>query len=162
MKNRSRARSTTRRSISLQTIAQSVEVLELDQAIATLLKKDLSPEVFFPKYLIKMLRLAGLQNTRDLALALVEYRSGLVDMVGPYFEFTNQAWRLAAGNLSLVYRGYSLFFLSHIVILQSPLLEANKVSKLAQFYRELDYPDDESSAQRVATGLYMALKHLGK
>ncbi|MBI3558371.1 MAG: GTP pyrophosphokinase family protein [Deltaproteobacteria bacterium] len=148
--------------VSLQSTVQSAQVLELDQAIATLLGKELSPEVFFPEYLVKMLRLAGLQNTRDLAQALTNYRAGIVEMVTPYFEFTNQAWRLAAGNLVSVYRGYSLFFLSHVIILQSPLLEANKVSKLAQFYRELDYPDDESSAQRVAAGLFGALRHLGK
>ena len=148
--------------VSLHTIVQSAEVQELDRAIANLLGKELSPEIFFPAYLVKMLRLAGLQTTSELAQALVEYRAGIVDMVAPYFEFTNREWRLAASNLGLVYRGYSLFFLSHVIILQSALLEANKISKLAQFYRELDYPDDESSAQRVAAEIFSALKHLAK
>jgi ppGpp synthetase/RelA/SpoT-type nucleotidyltranferase len=143
--------------VSLHAVSHGGEVNALDEAIAGILGRRLSGEVFFPEYLVRMLRLSGLGTTRDLYAALRRHRDDVTAMVRPYFEYTATAWRLTAASLDCVHRGYSLFFLSHVVIVRSPDLGLSKVSKLTQLYRELDYPDDERAAQRVASDLLAAL-----
>lgn len=126
---------------------------DLDQEIAAQLGKPLSDTLFFPEYLLKMLRLAGFRNTKEVHQRLPTARDTVLKMVAPYFEFTGAEWRLSSRDFESVPRGYALFFLSHAAILESTILEQNKVAKLAEFYRELDYPDDEASAYRVASAL---------
>ncbi len=145
-------------SISLQTVARSREVRELDEAVAGLLGKPLSADVFFPDYLVRMLRLSGLVNTRDLHASLRANRAHVLAMIPPYFEFARSTWKLTVASLDQVHLGYSLFFLSLVAILRGPDLGISKVSKLTQVYRELDYPDDERTAHRVASGLVAALQ----
>ncbi|MFZ2956925.1 MAG: hypothetical protein WA705_08560 [Candidatus Ozemobacteraceae bacterium] len=145
--------------VSLLSIINEPVVRELDEGIASLLGKELSPSPFFPAYLIKLLKLAGLKDTKELLSALSQYGSLVREIVLPYFDFTCNAWQLTVNSIDRVYRGYSLFFLSHIVVLQSPQLDINKVSQLTQMYRELDYPNDEKTAQTVSGLLFSALKN---
>lgn len=143
--------------VSLDAVTQGREVGALDEAIADVLGRPLSPELFYPEYLARMLRLSGVGTTRDLYDALRRHRDDVTAMVRPYFEFATRAWRFDPASLDRVHRGYSLFFLSHVAIVRGPDLGLSKVSKLTQLYRELDYPDDERTAQRVASGLLAAI-----
>jgi len=143
--------------ISLHSVARSAEVRALDERIAAQLGRPLATDVFFPDYLVRMLRRSGLATTTDLYRSLRENREHVAAMVQPYFEFTSRTWKLTAASVAEVHRGYCLFFLSHVEILRGPELGISKVSKLTQLYRELDYPDDERAAQRVASGLVAAL-----
>lgn len=132
---------------------QAEPIQELDREISRLLKRPLSTALFFPEYLLKMLRLVGFRTTREVYTALQRHGQHLLTLIGPYFEFTRTVWHLHSSDFESIPGGYCLFFLSHSVILQSTILERNKVAKLAQFYRELDYPEDERSAFEVAEKL---------
>ncbi len=144
--------------VSLASVAKSAPVSALDAELARALSRPLDEQVFFPRYLVKLLKRAGLATTREVLAALEAHRGTVLKVVGPYFEFTRSAWSLTAANLEALQRGYSLFFLAHVVLLKSTDLELAKVAKLTELYRELDYPDDEKTAQQVASGLIAALK----
>jgi putative GTP pyrophosphokinase len=144
--------------VTLVPVANDALVVELDTAIGQLLGRKLGEEVFFPEYLVKMLTRAGLHTTREVMEALGTHADAVRLIVNPYFEFTKVAWSLAASSLQAVPRGYCLFFLAHVVILRGPELGLAKVAKLARLYGELDYPDDEQAAQRVASALISALR----
>jgi hypothetical protein len=139
--------------ISLNSFIHSPDVKAIDQTIANLLGKNLHHEPFFPEYLLKMIRLSGLTTIASLQDELVRYKDQLLSMVLPYFEFARLTWTLSASQMEHVQKGYCLFFLSHIVVYRSPILGISKVDRVARFYRELDYPNDPSTAHHVAIGL---------
>lgn len=147
--------------VSLPTVARGDAVAALDRAIAAMIERPLSDEVFFPEYLARMLRLSGLATTADVDAALARHGAEAMAIVRPYFDFATRQWRLTASSLDVVHRGYALFFLSHVVIVRGDERELSKVAKLTQLYRELDYPDDERQAQRVASGLLATLQAAG-
>ena len=147
--------------ISFNSVVSWPEVSSLDLEIAHALGKSLSQDVFFPDYLLKMLKFSGLSSIGLIRNSLRENREQILEMVTPYFEFTHQTWKLTSSHLECVHRGYSLFFLSHVAVLKSKMLELNKVGKVAQFYRELDYPEDERLAYQVASGLIKELRRAG-
>jgi putative GTP pyrophosphokinase len=144
--------------VSLPTVARCDAVCALDQAIAAMIERPLVEEVFFPEYLARMLRLTGLTTTADVDAALQRHGAEVTAIVRPYFDYASRAWKLTASSLDAVHRGYSLFFLSHVVIVRGPERELSKVGKLTQLYRELDYPNDERQAQRVASELLATLQ----
>ena len=143
--------------VTLATFACGDDVVALDGAIATLLEKPLGEEVYFPEYLVKMLVLAGLGTTLELHEALRRHRDHLPRAVRPYFEVTERLWQQGAASVDVIHRGYSLFFLAHVAIVAGPELGISKVQKLTQLYRALDYPDDDVTAQKLASGLVAAL-----
>lgn len=144
--------------VSLHAAVSSDEVRALDARIALTLNRPLSPDVFYPQYLTRMLHHAGLGSTQALRDALAGHGDDVLALLQPYFDFASSAWRFTPSSFDRVHRGYSLFFLSHAVILRAPEPGLSKVSKLTRLYRELDYPDDESTAQRVAGELLAALQ----
>ncbi len=129
----------------------------LDEKLAALLGKPLSGRLFFPQYLVRMLRLSGLATTAALHEALDRHRDRVLEIVPRYFAFTDRAWALTARDIAAVDRAYSLFFLAHVAILAGDELGISKVGKLAEVYRELDYPDDERTAHEVASAIAAAL-----
>lgn len=144
--------------VSLLSFVREAEVAAVDGAIAALLGKSLGDEAFFADYLLKMLRLSGLQEIADVRAALVRDQDAILRLVPPYFDFAQAAFRLTKSSLEHVPRGYSLFFLSHLRVLDSPMRDLSKVERMAQFYQALDYPDDPREAQRVASQLLRALR----
>lgn len=139
--------------VSLGALLDCSEVRTVDQQIANALSKNLGPEVFFPGYLLKMLGAAGVLTVADARVGVAQHAEAIVRMVKPYFAFAFQTWRLSPEQMPHLFRGYSLFFLAHAVVLRSTSLGIDKVERLAHLYRELDYPDDERAAQRVASML---------
>src|SRR5262249_50322287 len=97
---------------------------------------------------------ASVGQARD---GVTRHAPAILSMVKPYFAFAWEAWRLSPAQMDRVFRGYSLFFLAHAEVLGSAGLGIDKVARLARLYRELDYPDDERAAQRVASRLVDAL-----
>ena len=144
--------------LSLSSLLQRPEVHELDLAIAEKLARPLDHGAFFPDYLVRMLALSGIENVGAALAQLVTHKTRILAMVDPYFAFASSEWKLSPAQMQSIYRGYSLFFLAHVALLQSPLLGISKAERLARFYGELDYPDDPRSAQRIAAGLLSAFK----
>jgi ppGpp synthetase/RelA/SpoT-type nucleotidyltranferase len=143
--------------VSLDSVARAPEVEALDRAIAEKLAKAVGDEVFYPGYLARMLRLAGLDTTEDLRRAVDEHGPSVPRLVGPYFEFARRALALDPANLDAISRGYALFFVAHAVVVRGPELGLSKVARLTRMYAELDFGGDEQRAHELASGLLTAL-----
>jgi putative GTP pyrophosphokinase len=144
--------------LSLAALLETSEVREVDAAIARELGKELGDAPFYPDYLLKMLAAAGVQTVAAARDGARVRQRSIVAMVKPYFAFASQAWSLSPQRMDRVFRGYALFFLAHALVLDRPALGLDKVERLTRLYRELDYPDDERAAQRVAGSLVAAFR----
>jgi ppGpp synthetase/RelA/SpoT-type nucleotidyltranferase len=142
--------------LSLGSLLDGDDVRAADEAIALTLGRPLGTEPFFPDYLIRMLAACGLDDVASARAALADHRARLPRMVAPYFAYSRQAWGLAPDQMPTLVRGYALFFLAHAVALDAPRLGADPITRLAQLYRELDYPDDAAAAEQVARALVAA------
>jgi putative GTP pyrophosphokinase len=144
--------------LSLAALLETAEVCEVDGAIARELGKTLGDEAFYPDYLLKMLAAAGVRTVAAARDGVRARQAAIVAMVKPYFAFASQAWSLSPQRMDRVLRGYALFFLAHALVLDAAALGLDKVERLTRLYRELDYPDDERAAQRVAGSLVAAFR----
>jgi ppGpp synthetase/RelA/SpoT-type nucleotidyltranferase len=144
--------------LSLASLLEQQDVRELDQALAKSLGRPLNEDAFFPDYLVRMLKLSGIKRVSEALSQLVANKARILALVEPYFTFASSEWKLSPAQMPSLFRGYSLFFLAHMVLLDGPLLGISKVEQLARFYGELDYPDDPRTAQRVAGDLLAAFQ----
>ena len=144
--------------LSLHSLLACDEARALDQRIADRLGKPLDDEPFYPDYLLRMLAASGIATIGTARAGLARHADRIPAMVAPYFEFAASTWRLSPDGMARIFRGYSLFFLAHATVLEASALGINRVERLAHLYRELDYPDDEFAAQRVATQLVEAFR----
>lgn len=143
--------------VSLEGLCREDRVAALDAEVARALDKPLVPDLFYPDYLVRMLRLSGLSTTDVLRAAVTEHARDVPLVVPAYFEFAGPAFGLHAHELASVRRGYALFFVAHLAILRSPELGLSKVARLTRLYHELDHPNDERAAHAIASGLARAL-----
>lgn len=143
--------------VSLEGLCREQAIASLDHAVAEALGKPVVPDLFYPDYLVRMLRLAGLSTTDALRSAVAAHRDHVPRVVPAYFEFAGPAFGLRADELASVQRGYALFFVAHLAILRSPELGLSKVARLTRLYHELDHPNDEGTAHAIASGLARAL-----
>ena len=146
--------------LSLGSLLDCAEVRELDLAIADQLGRALGGPPFFPDYLLRLLAASGLSTVGTTRAALVRHRAAIVAMVQPYFRFASAAWRLSPDHLERVSPGYSVLFLVHAVVLDSPSLGIDKFERLVHLYHQVDYPEDRPAAQRVAGELLAVLDPL--
>jgi ppGpp synthetase/RelA/SpoT-type nucleotidyltranferase len=146
--------------LSLGALLDCAEVRDLDRVIAVALDKELGDEPFYPDYLLRMLGSSGIRSVGEARAGIAAHAGLIASMVRPYFAFAWQTWQLSPDQMNRVFRGYSLFFLAHAELLTGPALGIGKVERLARLYRELDYPDDERAAQRVASELVDAFGDL--
>lgn len=142
--------------LSFAALLDCAEVRELDLAIARALERPLGDDPFFPDYLLKMLASSGVRSVAEARRGIVSHGDAIVAMVKPYFAFAWRTWSLSPDAMDRIFRGYSLFFLAHAEVLRTPSLGIDKVARLANLYRQIDYPDDERAAQRVASQLVEA------
>jgi hypothetical protein len=49
---------------------------------------------------------------------------------------------------------------AHLAIVRAPETGLSKVARLTRMYSELDYPEDEKTAHRIASGLVLALSNV--
>ena len=143
--------------LSLAALLECAELVGLDQAIASQLGRPLGEQPFFPDYLVRMLRASGLTTVTAARAALVRQHDAILALVAPYFAFTTEAWRLSPERLGQVSRGYALLFLAHVRVIGDGPGDDGAVTRLAQLYQELDYPDDPATAEGVARGILRAL-----
>lgn len=143
--------------LSLDSLLDCHEVRELDLAIGAELGRAVGGQPFFPEYLLRLLAAGGLATVGATRAALVQHRAAIVALVAPYFRFATVAWRLSPERMDHVARGYSLLFLVHAVILDSPRFGTSAFDRLVHLYHQVDYPDDRAAAQRVARELVVAL-----
>lgn len=144
--------------LSLESLLDCEETRTLDDEIAKLIGKEIGKETFFPDYLLRMLDSSGIRTIGEAKDGLVRHRTAIGTIVKPYFAFTEATWHLSPEQLTQAPRGYCLFFLAHVTVLRSPSLGVGKVERLAHLYRQLDYPNDARTAQRVASKLIDAFK----
>lgn len=143
---------------SLDALLACAEVEESDGAIASVLRRELGDDAFYPDYLLKMLASSGVHSTDDARVGVARHGDAILAMVEPYFAIAKRLWELSPDQMPRIFRGYSLFFLAHVEVLRSSTLRLEKIERLARFYRELDYPDDPKTAHHLATILVDAFE----
>ncbi|MDR3606099.1 MAG: GTP pyrophosphokinase family protein [Oligoflexia bacterium] len=145
-------------SLSLLSILGRDEISKLDLEISEFLNAPLTESAFYPDYLLRAIRAAGLKRIGDVLKSAGRQREFFGSFLPVYFDFSKNHWRFDKSSVSHVQRGYGLLFLAHLHILETEELFINKVNRLTQFYREIDYPDDPDSAKNAARSLVAALK----
>ena len=137
--------------LSLSSFIDSEKVESLDDRIADNLGLCLEDDKFFIEYLIKILSFVGLKSICDIESAIDLYQDDLPDFVEVYFQFTQKAWKFNSKNLDRFLKGYSLFFLGHLLSYRMHTLEIKKLETLSQFYQRLDYPNNKELAKHIAS-----------
>lgn len=143
--------------VSLDALVRRPEVEALDREVAQELRTGFSDEPFFPDYLVKLLRLSGLETTRDVVAAIEHHGAAVKSALPKYFEFAKRSLGFAPESVGQVQRGYSLLFVALLSVIRGDALAINKVGRLTRLYLETDFPGDERKAQRVAGELVSAL-----
>ena len=136
--------------LSLHELLQSSNVCALDEAIAHAVDRPLSPEPFFPDYLLRLLTACSLSNAAAVNAGLVLRRAQVLAMAPAYIEFAARTWLLLLPELP---RGYSLFFLAHAHVMDQGAHALDRVEHMTRVYHELDYPDDPAAARLLAQQL---------
>jgi putative GTP pyrophosphokinase len=136
--------------LSLQSLAEAGPVAELDRVLANRLGRPLGTTHFFPDYVIRMLRAVQLDRPARILQRLEAFSPRLLTFAERYFRFTTEAWGFGGEHLDNVQRGYSLMLLAHWQALFEAELELHRVERMKGFYQQLDYPDDEAEARRIA------------
>ena len=145
-------------SLSLQSILDQDEMSDWDREVSAFMKVLPSKELFYPDYLLCVLRAAGLKRVGDV-LKVAEHLKGRLQVFLPvYFDFAKKQWGLDLDSIPEVQKGYGLLFLAHLHVLETEDLLINKLDRLTKFYRDMDYPEDVASAKAVAQALISALK----
>lgn len=145
--------------ISLKALIESSLIKGLDEEIIRHLRLPLGEDLFFPDYLVKALRAAGLINLKNIRESIEQCRKDFVPFLAPYFDFARHQWGLDSGKLECVQKGYSLLFIAHLMVLKNATLKLDKVSALTDFYRKIDYPDQPLEASVAARALLEYLKN---
>lgn len=136
--------------VSLRQLMHHADIESMDFAVARFFGIELATETFFPDYLLRCLKLSGLATTDDVLLASQKMGSKLVSFLPVYFSFARDTWNLDTSEMKALPRGYSLLFLAHLQIVENEPLAVNRLRQLAQFYTQLDYPDNSAKAWDVA------------
>jgi ppGpp synthetase/RelA/SpoT-type nucleotidyltranferase len=137
-------------------VSRALGVPRLDEQVSRALGVPRGGELYFPTYLLKLLKLSGLNTTREVREALRRHGAQVPAMIDPYFEVSARLWRFGRDKVKQVEGGYGLFFLAHLAVLEGPELRLSRVARLTRLYEELDALD-ERTAQDIATALLNAL-----
>ncbi len=147
--------------VSLDVLLRQPALEGLDRDVAETLGKTVGDEAFFPDYLVKVLRLSGLETTGAVMRAVERHGPEVKAALASYFAFARQVLGFDADRLPHVQRGYGLLFVAHLAVVRGTELGLSKVARLTRLYRELEFPDDERAAHRVASGLVISLSPEG-
>ena len=142
--------------VSVAALVRTPEFVALDEQVGRALERPRSETLYFPEYLLKLLRLSGLSTTGEVRDALARHGAQVPSVVGPYFELSARTWGFGRDAVRSVEAGYGLFFLAHLVILKGPELILSRVARLTALYMQLDELD-EKTAHQLAHGLLGAL-----
>lgn len=144
--------------VSFEAVVREPEIEKLDREIAQALSAPFSEQPFFPDYLVKVLRLAGLENTREVMEALAQHGPTVKSALPKYFEFARRSLGFSPEAIAQVQRGYSLLFVALLSVVRGEGLAISKAARLARLYLETDFPGDERKAQRIAAELLSSLQ----
>lgn len=142
--------------LSFEAIARNPVIGNLDANIAAALRRPLDSTPFFPTYLVRLLRMAGLDTTSAVLAAAQQHAPELPATVSAYAQFARHHLGLDLRAIDAVKPGYTLFFVAHLVVVRGNDLGLGKVATLARMYRELDGLA-ETDAVRTASALLAAL-----
>lgn len=143
--------------VSLDALVRQPALVALDQSVARALDRPLAEPAFFPDYLVDVLRLCGLTTTQRV-LQAVEHHAAEVPAILPrYLEFARAELSFDVASLHELERGYGLLFIAHLHVARGPELGLSKVARLTRLYEQLEFPDDERRAHRVASAVVAAL-----
>jgi putative GTP pyrophosphokinase len=143
--------------VSLDALVRQPVLEALDDSVARALEKPLTPRPFFPDYLVEVLRLSGLESTTAVLQAVEHHAAEVPNVLPRYIDFAKRELSFDAALLSKVERGYSLLFIAHLVVVRGPALGLSKVARLTRLYQQLEFPNDERAAHRVASAAVAAL-----
>ncbi|MBL8923562.1 MAG: hypothetical protein JNJ54_32205 [Myxococcaceae bacterium] len=143
--------------VSLDALVRQPVLEALDQSVARALGQPLVEAVFFPDYLVEVLKLSGLGSTAKVLQALEHHAAEVPAVLPKYLAFARHELDFDATVLSSVERGYGLLFVAHLAVVRGSELGLSKVARLTRLYQQLEFPDDEKKAHRVASAAVKAL-----
>ncbi len=144
--------------LSLPLLLARPEVAKLDRRIASILGKDISEEIFYSDYLLRVLQAAGFKKARSILDEIPRHADAIESFIQSYFEFSQRHWNFGNEAVTDIKKGYGLLFLSHLSLLNRESLFIDKLHRMAEFYREIDYPNDPEKAKAAAQELINELK----
>lgn len=163
-RSRDEARATLARSgalpvdlVSLDALVHGPVVEGLDRQLTAALGVPLSHDPFFPDYLVKLLRLAGLATTDEVLAAIERHGAAVPGALDRYFEFARRSLHFSRESIASVGRGYALLFVALLSVVRGDGLQLSAVARLTRLYLETEFPGDERRSQRVAGELFSAL-----
>lgn len=136
--------------VSINSLVTHKLIENLDSQMANLFSRKISEDVFYPNYLLKMLKGCGLKTLDDVLKSVNDLKNKIDDFAKAYFEFTRIHWSFDEGTLPEFQKGYSLLFICHMKILHEDTLLINRLKKLTAFYEIIDYSNDPSKAAETA------------
>lgn len=143
--------------LSLEALVHQPALEALDAAVGRSLGQPLIQTSFFPDYLVEVLRLCGLTTTAAVLQAVEHHAAEVPTTLPKYFAFARQELGFDATLLSNVERGYGLLFVAHLAVIRGSELGLSKVARLTRLYQQLEFPNDERTAHRVASAAVAAL-----
>lgn len=142
--------------LSLEALSRHAGVHELDERIATALERSLASKPFFPGYLVKVLKAAGLLTTDDVLAAVERHAPEVPAALPSYFSFARSSLAFEPTSIDSVQRGYGLLFVALLSVVRGEGLALDKAARLTRLYEQTEFPGDEPTAQRVAGALLTA------
>ena len=142
---------------SLQALARTGRVAELDLEIAHRLEKPLSPTLYHPTFLLRLLKAAGLPQPRDVLSRLAEFSQALPDFLPGYARFLLEHTGFDLRRLPQLESGYALHLLAHWVAAHEDASEPARLERLTELFLATDHPEDRRSAQLSGRALLQAL-----
>lgn len=124
--------------VSLRSLLDEPAVLALDQAVAAHLGKPLSQQPYFPDYLLGALHRCDLTTVQGVQQHVEEGAGRVVPLLRPYFDFARGELGLNLDSVGQIERGYGLYFLALLSVIESEAPRLNKVERFARLFETLD------------------------
>ncbi len=143
--------------LSLRSLVAKADIEKWDAEVAQFLGVPVTDDLFYPDYILRVLRASGLKRLGDVLRSSQQRHGSLSSFLPAYFAFADKHWGLQKESIPVVQKGYGLLFLSHLQVIESEDLFIDKVERLTRFFAEVDYPDDLPSAKRAAQSFLTSL-----
>lgn len=146
---------------SLQALARTGRVAELDLEVAHRLEKPLSQTLYHPTFLLRLLKAAGLPQPRDVLARLAEFAQELPEFLPSYSRFLLEHTGFDLGNLLQLEQGYALHLLAHWVAARDDAPGHLRLERLTELFLATDHPEDREAAEQSAKALLRAVDLAG-
>ena len=136
--------------LSLKSLLQHEEIAQAEEQLASKWQLSSTEELFYPRYLLKMLRHCKLDRSSSIATYIQNWRSEIILFSETYSRFTKKAWGFQISDFPHMKSGYLLFLACHHHVYHKEPLELGKLEDLRVFYKEMDYPENAQEAVKIA------------